>query len=74
MMKAVWSVFSIVNGLYLAADFAMIGETDDEDGQMPKIVRERENGQRVTPCPFLLSFATGIVRKNNKSEPISNRK
>lgn len=44
-MDCNWSDIAI-DGLYLAADLAMIGETDDEDSQKPKIVRERRNGQK----------------------------
>lgn len=40
-----WSDIAI-DGLYLAADLAMIGETDDEDSQKSKNVRERRNGQK----------------------------
>lgn len=35
-----------VNALYLSADIAMIGETDNNDKQKPKFVRERKNGQK----------------------------
>lgn len=44
-MDSDWSDIAI-DGLYLAADLAMMGETDDEDSQKPKIVRERRNGQK----------------------------
>lgn len=35
-----------VDALYLAADIAMIGETDNNDKQKPNFVRERKNGQQ----------------------------
>lgn len=35
-----------VDALYLAADITMIGVTDDDNKQKPKIVRERKNGQK----------------------------
>jgi len=35
-----------VNALYLTADIAMIGETDNDDKQKPKVVRERKRGQK----------------------------
>lgn len=44
-MDSDWSDIAI-DGLYLAADLAMIGETDDEDSQKSKNVRERRNGQK----------------------------
>lgn len=39
-----WSDIA-VNGLYLAADLAMIGSADN-DKQKPKYVRERKHGQK----------------------------
>lgn len=44
-MDRSWSDIA-VNGLYLAADLAMIGETDDDNKQKTKIVRERKNSQK----------------------------
>lgn len=35
-----------VNALYLAADITTIGETNDDNKQKSKIVRERKNGQK----------------------------
>lgn len=35
-----------VDALYLAADITMIGETDNNDKQKPKFVRERKRGQK----------------------------
>ncbi len=35
-----------VDALYLAADIAMIGETDNNDKQKPKFVRERKREQK----------------------------
>ena len=35
-----------VDALYLAADITMIGETDNNDKQKPKVVRERKRGQK----------------------------
>lgn len=39
-----WSDIA-ANGLYLAADFAMIGGTDNEKSK-PKYVREQKHGQK----------------------------
>ena len=35
-----------VDALYLAADITTIGETDNDNKEKPKIVRERKNGQK----------------------------
>ena len=35
-----------IDALYLAADITMIGETDNNDKQQPKVVRERKRGQK----------------------------
>ena len=35
-----------IDALYLAADITMIGETDNNDKQKPKVVRERKRGQK----------------------------
>lgn len=35
-----------IDALHLAADIAMIGETDNNDKQKPKVVRERKRGQK----------------------------
>lgn len=35
-----------VDALYLAADITMIGETDNNEKQKPKFVRERKRGQK----------------------------
>ena len=35
-----------VDALYLTADIAIIGETDNNDKQKPKVVRERKRGQK----------------------------
>lgn len=44
-MGGTWSDIA-VNALYLTADIAMIGETDNDDKQKPKFVRERKRGQK----------------------------
>lgn len=43
-MSCGWSDIA-VNGLYLAANLAMIGGTDHEKSK-PKYIRERKNGQK----------------------------
>lgn len=40
-----WSNIA-VDVLYLAADIAMTGETDNNDKAKPKVVRERKHGQK----------------------------
>jgi len=44
-MGSGWSDIAI-DALYLAADITMIGETDNNDKQKPKFVRERKRGQK----------------------------
>ena len=44
-MGSVWGNIAI-DTLYLAADITMIGETDNNDKQKSKFVRERKRGQK----------------------------